>query len=409
MHGSVDGLAPAGGRGQPRRLRVALYSHDAQGRGNLWRNLAVARALAESELAPDLLMVSGTPDARAVELPARADWLTLPSLHRSADGVGSGRWDPEAIVRVRAAAIAGALESFDPDLLIVDELPRGAFDELQPALDRRRRSGGRTVLGLRDVLDAPTTAEWQQARATEAIAEHYDEVWVYGDPRVSDPVAEYGLPPVVRAKAHYTGYLAPPAPRPLRPGWPLAVCLVTGSQDGYALARTFLEAGLPPATMGLLVTGPHMPAVQRDHLERIAAQRGDRQVRQLAPGALEVLVQAHAAVSMGDYSTLCEILASGVPAFIVPSAAPRQEERIRAERLKALDVVDTCAPETLTSARLSSWIAQAVRDGRRTGTVPDTGGLAVVSQLAARLCGRPGSDAGVRLITESGAPIKAVI
>ena len=394
MHGS-DGSGRGRGRSS-RPLRVALYSHDAQGLGHLRRNLAIAGALAEPPLSPDVLLITGTPYSRAFDLPAGADCLTLPALHKGAAGTDSGRLSPEVLVEVRAQAIAGALQAFDPDLLIVDKLPRGAFDELQPALNRRRHSGGRTVLGLRDVLDTPSTAiwEWQQTRATEAVAEYYDAVWVYGDPRVFDPVAEYSLPPAVAAKVHYTGYLAPAVPRPVGPAAPLVLCLVGGGQDGYALARVFLEADLPPDAMGLVVTDPHMPVTQREHLERISRERGQSQVRRFVSGTLDLLAQAHAVVSMGGYTTVCEILASRVPAFIVPRVMPSQEQLIRARHLQALGAVDAAAPEHVTAPLLTEWIQRALPPTPRGRPLVATDGLAAVRQLAAALCGRSPVEVG---------------
>ncbi|CAN5359699.1 hypothetical protein BH20ACT9_BH20ACT9_00700 [soil metagenome] len=48
-----------------RRPRVALYSHDTQGLGHVRRNLAVSGALAASDPAPELLLISGAREARA--------------------------------------------------------------------------------------------------------------------------------------------------------------------------------------------------------------------------------------------------------------------------------------------------------------------------------------------------------
>lgn len=366
------------------------------------RNLAIAAALADSPLAPDILLITGTPYSRAFDLPPGADCLTLPALHKAVDGTYTGRLDRDVLIEVRAQAIAGALDAFDPDLLVVDKLPRGIFDELQPALNRRRRSGGRTVLGLRDVLDAPTTAiwEWQQARATEAVAEYYDAVWVYGDPRVYDPVAEYGLPAAVAAKVHYTGYLAPAMRRPMRPGRlasarpPLVLCLVGGGQDGYDVARVFLETELPPGAGGLLVTGPHMPAPEREHLERIAHERGQSQVQRFVPGTADLLAQADAVVSMGGYNTICEILASRVPAFIVPRTVPRQEQSIRARHLQAVGAVDTDEPRNVTGARLGEWVRHALDEQPQHRAGIDLGGLTAVRELAAALCGRSVAEVG---------------
>src|SRR3712207_7307257 len=48
------------------------------------------------------------------------------------------------------------------------------------------------VLGLRDVLDDPisTRCEWHALDADAIVPRTYDQVWIYGDPRVFDPVTD---------------------------------------------------------------------------------------------------------------------------------------------------------------------------------------------------------------------------
>lgn len=68
-----------------------------------------------------------------------------------------------------------------PDVFIVDSVPPGALNELDPVLRQLRRTGRtRTVLGVRDVLDDRNTVrrEWA-ALANEAVIERrLDAVWV---------------------------------------------------------------------------------------------------------------------------------------------------------------------------------------------------------------------------------------
>src|SRR5690606_1375588 len=82
-----------------------------------------------------------------------------------------------------------------PDLFLVDHEPAGAMDELLPALALLRELGTRTVLGLRDILDAParTRAAWAEAGVNRLIAEAYDQILVYGDPAFFPSREAYGL------------------------------------------------------------------------------------------------------------------------------------------------------------------------------------------------------------------------
>src|SRR5699024_4339900 len=99
------------------------------------------------------------------------------------------------------------------------------------ALHHQHARGGRIVLGLREVLDAPraAAAEWDQLGGAEHVARHLDAVWVYGDERVYDPRRTGELPRPLADLATTTGYLGrgrPAAPdrSPTVPGSP---CVLT--------------------------------------------------------------------------------------------------------------------------------------------------------------------------------------
>jgi len=71
-----------------------------------------------------------------------------------------------------------------------------------------------------------------------------------------------------------------------------------------------------------------------------------------------LLRHADHVVAMGGYNTVCEILSFGKPALIVPRVKPRCEQLIRAERLRALGLVDVLHPADLSPAALSAWFAR---------------------------------------------------
>src|SRR5207247_6942343 len=104
------------------------------------------------------------------------------------------------------------LRSFDADVLVVDKVPRGVFDELLPSLEMlRARARARIVLGLREILDDAEAVrrEWDEGDYTSAIRAFYDRIWVYGDRSVYDTVTEYGFPEDIAQRVRFTGYLNP--------------------------------------------------------------------------------------------------------------------------------------------------------------------------------------------------------
>src|SRR5215470_2690907 len=173
-----------------RRARVALYSHDTMGLGHMRRNLLIAESLVRGLFEPVVLMIAGAREAGGFAFPPGVDCVTLPALRKDAPGRYASRHLDVALQdlsALRAKTIRAVLDEFEPDVLIVDNVPRGALRELDRALAALRTRGGtHCVLGLRDVLDEPDIVRWEWHRTAneDALRDYYDAVWVYGDPNV---------------------------------------------------------------------------------------------------------------------------------------------------------------------------------------------------------------------------------
>lgn len=397
-----------------RPRRVALYSHDTQGIGHVRRNTVLAASLVTAHAATDVLLLTGTPEATTLPLPARTDVVTLPTVAKEVTGRYRARvlsLSLAEVVAIREAVLGAALRSFAPDLLLVDKVARGFCSEMERPLAEARERGAVTVLGLRDVLDGVTAArrEWQAAGGDAAVADLYDAVWVYGDRRVFDPTVEYGWPAGTAGKVTFTGYLAhgrdvllaPSGPRGgvtvgAVPG-PVVLCLVGGGQDGAALARTFARSSYPRGHTGVVVTGPYLPRPVYDELGTLAGRRRDLVVLGFVQDVPVWVRRAAATVSMAGYNTVCELLLAGRPALLVPRTVPRTEQQVRAHRLGRAGLVDVLDPDALGPERVSAWLTEATSrgPGRRTPhAAVDLDGLARVPLLAARWDRQPVAAGG---------------
>ena len=386
-----EGLRPLGDPGGGRRLRVALYSHDALGLGHVRRNLAIARALGRLDPAPDILLLTGAPEAVTAHRPAHCDLVSLPALSKDANGTYASRHlsvDQAHLRHMRRSVLTAALSSFRPDVLVVDKHPRGFLGELEPALEILRAARTRIVLGLRDVLDDAVTSrrEWDADRSAQALNRWYDQVWVYGDSTVHDLSAELGLP---AERTVHTGYLATgrgPVEQVTEVETPYVLAMVGGGADGAHLAESFARSAMPAGHHGILVTGPQMPAEDVRRVAEIAAQRSDLTVRTYVDDAEALIAGSSALVSMGGYNTVCEALALGARMLVVPRVTPRREQLVRARLLTAAGKLDHLVPEELTPAALERWLAGAVAGARLDpGTAVDLDGLARLPRLLAAL------------------------
>ncbi len=362
------------------RPRVVLYSHDTMGLGHIRRNLLISQALSQSPLQPDILLSSGTLEASQFALPAGVDCLVLPSLYKQANGQYRSRrlrMALERVINLRKKILYAAIRAYDPDLFVVDNVPRGAVGELDITLEYLRNRGHcRCVLGMRDIRDDPWVVqqEWRAGKYLETIRRYYDEVWIYGDPAVYDAVQEYSFPSDLATRVRYTGYLdqrwrlkddrptceartEDPSEQTDRS---FALCTVGGGQDGARLAETFVRSTPRRGIEGVVLAGPHMDDQVRQRLHHRAAGSKRLRVIDFLPEPTRLLKRADCVVSMGGYNTLCEVLSFGKRALIVPRVSPRKEQLIRAERMFELGLVDTLHPDEVKPSVLEKWIDQNV-------------------------------------------------
>ncbi|AXH96346.1 glycosyltransferase family protein [Ornithinimicrobium avium] len=380
-------------------LRVVFYSHDSQGLGHFRRNRALAHSL--SRRLPVLLgrpvtglLINGVAGTSASSVPEGFDVVTLPAVGKSGRSYGPRSLSVglAAVTSLRGSIVHATLSSFAPDLVVVDRHALGVGGELAPALAdlRADRPGARVVLGLREVLDAPQTvaAEWDRT-PPEVVRELFDEIWVYGDPRVHDLRRTGELPAALHDLVRYQGYLAhgraedPPGVDPDRP---YLLTTAGGGSDGTALCLAAAAAPLPTGHSHLVVTGPQMSDADHRRVERAAGPR-TRVVRSV-PDAAGLIRRAAATVSMAGYNTVTESLATTVPALLVPREWPRREQLIRSHGLAAAGATDLLRQGDLSSRALGAWFAARAGD-RIDRRHLDLNGLAAVARAAADLTAHP--------------------
>lgn len=396
-------------------LRVVLYSHDTMGLGHVRRNLLIAQALADSHLKVNVMLITGTRAASAFTMPPGVDCLTLPSLYKESDGQYRSRHlniNLKDITDLRAKTILGATQAFKPDVMIVDNVPRGAVKELDPTLEYLRKNNQtQCILGLRDILDDPDiiSREWLVAGNMDVIRSCYDAVWVYGDPAVFDLVKEHNFPADVSSKIHFTGYFdqrmrlkfpgagnAGSDMTALLPQSPFALCLVGGGQDGAKLAEAFSRSDFPAGTCGVLVTGPFMPLHIKERIRLRAAKRDDLHVLDFVTEPVSLIQQARSVITMGGYNTVSEVLSFEKRALVVPRVKPRREQLIRAEHLGALGAVDVLLPENLTPCALTEWLLGDENPSPQRRSRIDLNGLSRLPVFIEELIGGAAYPAAIR-------------
>jgi predicted glycosyltransferase len=211
----------------------------------------------------------------------------------------------------------------------------------------------------------------------ELIAAHYEQVLIYGERAVFDPVHAYEFPRELAKKTQFSGYVfSPENPMALQNfDWPFPprerrsrpVVLGTcgGGEDGFRTLETFMRASLGAPWQAVTVAGPMTPDAELERLEGIAAETGAT-FRHYIPHLSALFGSVDALVAMGGYNTLVEAAALGVPTVCVPRTCPRMEQLMRAEAFERLGLLQLCHPERLEAQQLRSHIDRALNISKTT-------------------------------------------
>lgn len=384
-------------------LRILLYSHDSVGLGHLRRTLSVATALIRRGTRVQVLVLSGSPMPDLFELPERTDIVKLPCITKDSNGAYVSRSLPlpiHEIIALRSELIIAAARSFRPDIFLVDHTATGPEKELVAVLRRIEHDGmkTRTVLGIRDIIDTPERARAQmRSQGTlEVLESYYDEILVYGDPRILDVCDAYELPEAARAKTSYVGIACPPKlparqlEPPVRNGRHLLIHS-GGGEDGYELLRGAIAALRGPMRDERLsvtmVAGPMMPGNEARALGR--AQQGDSRitVHKTTRDMRTLLEKADLVICMGGYNSVYEALHHHRRLLVMPRIYPRQEQLERSRRLSSLGLLATLPrdvvanPERMAGAILDALNGPPSQNGVH---LPFNGADAAAERLLAR-------------------------
>ncbi len=359
-------MLPSGRRAGGGPIEVFLYSHDTFGLGHLRRNLAIAEELLNADGQFSVRLLTGSPVIDSWTLPRGLKVQPLPPVVKLAAETYAARTpgEPFGLVKgYREALILKLVLRHRPDVFLVDHAPAGMNGELLStlALIRREMPDTRTILGLRDILDSPAIVRelWREQDIHTLLDRAYDDIFVYGSRRLFDVVNGYGISPRVAERVRYCGYVvhaeddggkAGVAPPPGAVCWNAAraagrpVVLVTagGGGDGYPMMEAYLRA-LETLPVGgfhsVLVTGPLMAEAQAAALRQAAVGRADVELIERTTDLVPSLHAAALVVSMAGYNTSAELIAARKRAILVPRAAPRAEQRMRAALLSKLGLV----------------------------------------------------------------------
>ena len=394
--------------------RILLYSQDGFGLGHMRRANSIARGLVEARPDAAVLTVLDSPLGAFFQPGPGQDCVKLPSIVK----LGPGAWTSPGLpvpfrdlAALRSLLLQKVTAGFRPDLLLVDHMPHGAGGELLPVLEELRggASTTRTVLGLRDIIDAPEVVHqvWSEEGAYHALEHFYDGVLVYGQRDVFDSVQQYAFPSAVAGLTHFTGFVTTPdrgryanrvRSRFTRHGGgerKLLVATAGGGKDGYPMMRAVLDA-IPILRAdehwsAVLVTGPFLPRDLRRDLER-RGRAAHVTVKASVSDPISYIEAADVVVGMAGYGSTMEALRSGTPFVLTPRQGPSAEQRMRAGRFAQRGWSGCVEQANLTGEQVAAAVRHQLVVGRAEVRPPTEGLTSAVGRLLAILDDRPLAD-----------------
>ena len=333
--------------------RLLIYSHDSFGLGHLRRCRALAHAMVDAYKGLSVLILTGSPIIGRFDFKARVDFVRIPGVIKLHNGDYTSlalHIDLADTLALRESIILHTTKAFAPDIFLVDKEPLGLKGEVHSTLEMLRDTSTRTILGLRDVMDAPDllAAEWENKGVFGELERLYDELWVYGPRAMGNPLNGLPIEADTLARMRYTGYLRREIPEIANtvdyasPQQPYILVTPGGGGDGIEMTDWVLrayESGVSLPWRALFVLGPFMPQAERQQflqraevLNKVDMITFDAQLERL-------MANASAVVAMGGYNTFCEILSLNRPALILPRSYPRREQLIRAQNAAALNLI----------------------------------------------------------------------
>jgi len=401
--GDQYGEGFSGVSGQNDAVSIMTYSHDGYGLGHMRRNSTIAASIVRQMPHSSVLMLVGCPVGAFFDLQPGVDFIKVPSIIK----VAAGTYQPlgirvtsDRVRMIRAATIATAAEAFQPDILLVDHVPTGVWDELLPTLHKLKASKNHPwiVLGIRDIIDAPDVVRelWHREGTFKAINTYYDDVLIYGCPSVFDASLEYGLCNEVQKRITYCGYVCAQQPHKSRSEMrqdlgitkdKLVLVTAGGGHDGYPMMQACMDAfrliGKKPPFEVIFVAGPLMEHGLKKSLRGQGAELNIRVLSHVHE-SLGYLEAADLAITMAGYNSMCEILNLKKKALVIPREGPRAEQRMRSRMFADRGIVDVLYANELSPKRLAARIVANLTDS----SVPDelgidTDGANYVSRLFA--------------------------
>ena len=225
-------------------------------------------------------------------------------------------------------------------------------------------------------------------RAAQLANRYFDAILVHADPAFARLDESFKPQIPLTVPVHYTGFVHDTPDLAFQREPRVLVSAGSGSV-GAPLFQAALAA--QPTLWNQqqlsmkLIAGPFLDAGAFAELEQASANMPGLTVIRSVPNMVDEMARAAVSVSQCGYNTAMDLIASKVPAIVIPYSEGREDEQgNRAKKMADLGLLSVLPSEELSRDRLSALVGLAM--GRRPATNRlDMNGCAKTVQLVSSL------------------------
>lgn len=353
--------------------KILFYCQHILGMGHFVRSMEIVRGLVNDF---QVCFINGGEVIQGFDVPADVELINLPAIKtdsefRSLQAVDSTQ-DLAAVQESRTQQLLKIYEEFQPDILMIELFPFGRRKfsfELIPLLERVRANGRTTkvVCSLRDIVVTKQNRQKHEEKVCQLMNQYFDLLLIHGDPWFQPLEETFSRIDDLACNIHYTGYIVQPQPEAdLSVQKPMILVSVGGGRFGHELLDCALDTA--PILSKLIrhqiqiFTGPFMPESKFLELQSKAQMCENIRLDRYTPNFLSYMRNADLSISMSGYNTTMNILTTGVRGMLLPfTGNDDQEQRIRAEKLEKLGVIDVIRTEELQPERFAQKIIHCLQ------------------------------------------------
>ena len=354
----------------PGPKRLLFHVESLLGSGHAQRAAAIARACAEQGF--EVMVASGRrpPDEHL-------RWLPLPQLGIRGQDFStlideSGEAADEKLLAERRRQLLAAASEFRPHAIVIDTWPFGrrrfSF-EIEPLAQWARSASppALVVCSLRDIPQPKSKAK-RIEDIFDKLKRYCDHVLIHGSSEAD--LLSRAFPAILRLDRqnsapnwHWSGYVtAAHGHQPWQEG---SQVLVSGGGGGVSLQ--LLRAALAARPLSslaeagwLLLAGPRL--AQADFADLCRQAPAGVRVERNRSDFPALLSKCRLSISQAGYNTVCDLLATGAPAVLVPySEGEEAEQTLRAAWMERSGRALAVAEKDLSAEAMAAALERAQR------------------------------------------------